>query len=279
MDRNTPKPKGLRIEYASQFKDSSVVGAYGCRPAYPDATFPMLADLVVGRPRRVLDVGCGTGFVARPLVAYVDWVDAVDFSAPMLEMGRTLPSGDHPHLRWIHGAVEEVDLDPPYGLITAGASLHWMEWSIVMPRFRRLLTPGGFMVLVGMSALSRVPWWPTLLPLIQRYSTNRDFQPYDTVAELTARDLFSVSGRARTEPVPVSQTIADYIKSVHARNGLSRERMQPDAAAAFDAAATEILTAYALDGMLHWQNQGTLVWGKPDPNPWESTRLVLPDTL
>jgi ubiquinone/menaquinone biosynthesis C-methylase UbiE len=194
-------------------------------------------------------------------------VDAVDFSAPMLAIGRVLPNGDHPHLRWFHGAVEELDLDPPYGLITAGSSLHWMEWSTVMPRFRRLLHQDGLVVLVGMSAFNRLPWWPELLPVIQRHSTNRDFQPYDTIAELTARGLFSESGRARTEAVLVSQTIVDYIESFHARNGLSRERMQPADAAAFDAAALEILSPHAVDGMLHWQNQGTLVWGKPDPSP------------
>ena len=133
MDRNRPKPKGLQIEYAAQFKDAAVAAAYRYRPEYPEALFPMLADLVVGRPRLVLDVGCGTGFVARPLVSLVDRVDGVDFSAPMLEIARGLPNGDHPNIHWIHGPIEEVELDPPYGLITAGASLHWMEWPVVMP--------------------------------------------------------------------------------------------------------------------------------------------------
>jgi SAM-dependent methyltransferase len=265
MDRDTPKPKGLQAEYASQFKDLSVAAAYRHRPDYPEALFPMLADLVVGSPRTVLDAGCGTGFVARPLVSLVDRVDGVDFSAPMLEIARSLPNGDHPHIRWIHGPIEEVELDPPYGLITAGASLHWMEWSVVMPRFRHLLVPGGVVALVGATSLGDAPWWQELLPIIQRYSTNRDFQPYDTVAELTGRGLFTVLGRTRTEPVAISQSVADYVESFHARNGLSRDRMQPEMATAFDAAATEILTPHVVRGKLHWQHQGTLVWGVPDP--------------
>ncbi len=266
MDRNSPKPKGLQVEYAAQFKDPAVAAAYHYRPEYPEALFPMLADLVVGKPRAVLDVGCGTGFVARPLVSLVDRVDGVDFSAPMLEIARSLPNGDHPNIRWIHGPIEEAELDPPYGLITAGASLHWMEWSLVMPRFRRLLVPGGVIGLVGGTSMGDAPWWQELLPLLQQYSTNRDFQPYDTVDELTGRGLFAVSGQARTAPVPISQSVAGYVESFHARNGFSRDRMQPEMAAAFDAAA-EILTPYAVEGKLQWQYQGTLAWGEPDPLP------------
>ncbi len=263
MKQNTPKPKGLQREYASQFQDPAVVAAYRCRPDYPAALFPLLSDLVVGSPRRVLDVGCGTGFIARGLVDYVDGVDGVDFSAPMLETARGLPNGDHANIRWIYGSVEDVELDPPYGLVTAGQSLHWMEWSVVMPRFRRLLRPGGVVALVGITSNDDAGWWQELLPIIQRYSTNRDFQPYNTVDELTARGLFQVQGRAGTDSVPFSQSIADYVESFHARNGLSRDRMSPEMAAAFDREATDLLTNYAVDGHLHWRYAATLVWGTP----------------
>lgn len=267
MNRHTPKPKGLQVEYAAQFQDASVAAAYHHRPAYPAALFPLLADLVVGTPRTVLDVGCGTGFVARPLVSFVDRVDAVDFSAAMLAIARTLPNGDHPSLRWIYGSVEQVELHPPYGLVTAGQSLHWMEWSVVMPRFRRLLHAGGVVALVGGGPVEELPWWQDVLTAIQRYSTNRDFQPYHTVDELTSRGLFTVLGRTRTEPEPFSQPVADYVESIHARNGFSRDRMDPALAMAFDAAVTEIVTPYTVDGILHWQEHGTLVWGEPDPTP------------
>ena len=266
MNKNRPKPKGLRVDYASQFKDASVASAYRFRPPYPSAVFPLLSDLVIGDPRRVLDAGCGTGFVARPLARHVDQIDAVDFSKPMLEIARTLPGGDRENLRWFHGALENIDLDSPYGLVTAGESLHWMEWSSVLPRFRHLLHPGGFVALVGTASLDQVPWWQELLPVIQRFSTNRDFKPYDTVKELSDRGLFAVKGSARTEPETFTQSVFDYVESFHARNGFSRERMRPDHAAAFDAAVAAIVAPYAPDGMLSFRRQGTLVWGIPDPS-------------
>ena len=55
-----PKPKHLGREYADQFADAAVVAAYRHRPPYPTQVFPVLRDLVVGTPRVVLDLGCGT---------------------------------------------------------------------------------------------------------------------------------------------------------------------------------------------------------------------------
>ena len=66
----------------------------------------------------------------------------------MIEEGERLPDGDHPGLRWLHGPVEEAALDPPYALVTAGESLHWMDWNVALPRFRELLAPGAHLAIV-----------------------------------------------------------------------------------------------------------------------------------
>lgn len=39
----------------------------------------------------------------------------------------------------------------------------------------------------------------------------------------------------------------------------------PESAAAFDAAVTDVVTPHAAAGHLHWPEHGTIVWGKPDP--------------
>src|SRR5262249_58459353 len=127
------------------FQHQSVVDRYHLRPTYPPETFELLNDLIVDEPRAVLDVGCGTGNVARPLAAYVERVDAVDLSLPMLERARTLPGGDSPKIRWLHGRAEEVELEPPYALVTAGASLHWMGGDVVLPRLARALRQHGLL--------------------------------------------------------------------------------------------------------------------------------------
>src|SRR3982751_4137518 len=98
-----PKPAHLGPQYAAQFEDASVAAAYKFRPEHPPQTFEILRDLIAGAPRRVLDVGCGTGFIACGLAPLVDHVDALDPSRAMLEEAKLSPGGRHPNLNWIHG--------------------------------------------------------------------------------------------------------------------------------------------------------------------------------
>lgn len=257
-----PKPAHLAAEYGAQFQDGAIVAAYHHRPPYPAEVFPLLASLVSDAPRHVLDVGCGTGYVARPLAPLVDRVDALDPSAAMLAAGRRAPGGDAPNLRWILGYAEDAPLDPPYALITAGASLHWMEWAVVMPRFRAALTPHGYLAVIGDGTLPG-SWRDALQPIINRYSTNRLYQPYNLIDELEQRGLFAQVGQHRTPPRPFPQPIAAYIESFHARNGLSRDRMPPADAAAFDAEAQAVLTELCPGGTVPLEVFGEVVWGRP----------------
>jgi len=257
-----PKPIHLSMKYAEQFQDESVAAAYRHRPEYPPATFEILAELIRDEPRNVLDTGCGTGFIARRLADTVDRMDAVDPSAAMIVHARQLPGGDSPRIRWIVGSAEDVVLEPPYALIVAGQSLHWMEWDVVMRRFLDMLSPQGQLSIVEMSS-EPLPWEEELLPVIARYSTNRDFQRTDLVAELKSRDLFSQSGHAYTNPVTHKQPVDAYIEAFHARNGFSRERMLREAAEAFDRAAYDIVSAHCPDGVVHQEISGHVVWGRP----------------
>ncbi len=262
--RSAPKPAFWSPTYATQFADPSVVAAYPTRPAYPDAVFPLLVELAAGRPRVVLDIGCGTGDIARRLVEHVEWVDAVDMSAPMIAAGRSMPGGDHPRLRWIVGRMEDVALWPPYALVTAGESLQWMDWQVVLPRLRDVLVPGGFVAMI--ERIGRpAPWSEALTPLLGRFSTNRDYRPYVLADELEQRGLFLRQGERETAPVVVRQSIADYVESFHSRNGFSRDRMRAEQAAAFDRELTALVTPYADGGALVGHVSARVVWGLPVP--------------
>ncbi len=260
------KPKYLAPKYGEQFKDLSIVEAYPHRPPYPTEVFDILAELITTepqRPRHVLDVGCGIGYIARHLVERVEQLDAVDFSRHMIEQGKRLPNGDNPRLRWLYGAVEDVVLDPPYGLITAGESLHWMDWNIVLPRFAEVLLPGGYLAVVE-HGMPPEPWFDTLREIIPHYSTNKDFQQdYDMIEALEQHGLFHKVGKKTTAPVPFVQSVDDYIESFHSRNGFSRERMGSSQAEAFDQEAREILLRTHSDGIMSMQVVANIVWGMP----------------
>jgi SAM-dependent methyltransferase len=260
--------KQFATQYASIFGDASVVHAYQYRPPYPPETFEILLGLIDTDvvPRTVLDAGCGPGVIARELVPAVDRVDAVDVAARMLAAGKVLPGGDNPKLHWIHGAIEQAPLHPPYALIVAAASLHWMHWETVMSRFHDLLTPGGYLAVVG--EVIEPTRWSDDLSFIGAYSMNKDFQPYTMLTvtqELTARGLFEQRGMRTTAPMLFHQSLDEYVESFHARNGLSRDRMDANAAHEFDAKLRDLVHQHCPNGVVELQIRARVIWGKPQP--------------
>lgn len=258
------KPAHLGPKFAAQFSDPSVAAAYHLRPPYLDEIFDVLVDLIVDRPMVVLDVGTGTGEIARPLARRVDRVDAVDPSPEMIARGRRLPGGDASNLRWLRGFAEDVALTPPYGLITAAASLHWMDWKVALPRFRDLLTARGPLAVIEDREVAS-PWGEATGKLCAEFSTNRAYRPYNVIAELETRGLFRQLGRYETPVVSFDQRVGDYVESFHARNGFSRDRMTPERAIAFDRRLRLLVEPFATDGMVRIRHVNEIVWGAPGP--------------
>jgi hypothetical protein len=111
-------------------------------------------------------------------------------------------------------------------------------------------------------AYGPVPWSEALRALIQQYSTIRDYQRVDLVAALEQRQLFSVVGRHRTEPVPFVQSLEAYIESFHGRASLSRARMPPEDADAFDQALRHLVSAVN-PAQVELPIVVDITWGKP----------------
>jgi len=272
MTTMEPKPAHLGPAYAAQFQDEAVAAAYPARPPYPDEVFDILVELMVGAadaPRSVLDLGCGTGDIARPLARRLaaltppGLVDAVDQSQAMIAHGSTQPGGDAPNLTWIFGAAEDAPVQPPYALVTAGESIHWMAWEQLFPRLRTVLAPTALLAVIERDELP-TPWRAPMLDLIIAYATNREFQPYDLLHEITRRGLFTLVGQRRTHPVAVTQSVVAYIETLHSRNGFSRDRMAPALAAELDARLRALLAPYASgDELLSFAVEGVLFWGRP----------------
>lgn len=268
-----PKPEDFSTYYAETFKDHHVVDAYRYRPPYPDEVFTILAGLITDEPRTVLDVGAGSGDIARRLVDFVERVDAVDFSQNMIEMGKQLPNGDHPHLHWIYGKVEEVPLSPPYALITAGTSIHWTDWAIAFPRFRAMLTSNGCLALIYRQTLP-MPWDADLKELRAQFSTRRTHRSSNVLEELEARGFFHMQGEQETAPVPFFQSIDDFIEGLHSRSSFSSERMGRQKATDFDQQARTLLLQFHKDGMLPLQVVGTVTWGIPERGVFQDGRFA-----
>jgi hypothetical protein len=164
-------------------------------------------------------------------------------------------------LRWWPGRIEEVALDPPYSLVIAGASLHWLDWPVVLPRFRSVLLPASYLAIVTHG--TKPDPWSLLQNLVTRYRTDGGYQPFDLLAELTDHALFHQIGEQQTKPIPFVQSIDDSIESYHSRSGFSRERMGIEQANAFDQEAHAILHAAYPEGQIPLEVVGSVVWGFP----------------
>lgn len=244
--------------YAAAFQDKSVVEAYRYRPRYPASTFDILTQLISTHPSAVLDVGCGSGDIARQLVERVERVDAVDFSHHMIEQGKQLPNGNHPRLHWLYGRLEEVQLQPPYALVTAGESMNWLDWNIVMPLLREVLVDGAYLAMIARQITPDI--WSLLGEVIPRYRTDSYVsQPHKN----QEHSLFQQVGESTTEPYTLVQSLDDVVESYHSRAGFSRERMGPVQAEAFDHEAKKALLSSYPDGVVPFQVRAHIIWGFP----------------
>jgi ubiquinone/menaquinone biosynthesis C-methylase UbiE len=260
-----PKPAHLARQYAQQFEDESIARAYYTRPPYPAELFEVLQGLLPPGPSFVLDLGCGTGDIALGMVGRADQLDAVDPAAAMLRIASTREQSSYPGLHWWQARAEEFAFDRSYSLVIAAESLHWMEWDVVLPAIARCLLPGGYLAIVGRASLATIPWAQELDPLLQRFSTNREYQPYDLISELQRRGYFREVARHTTAAVPFRQSVDDYVESFHTRNGFSRERMSARAAADFDRELRELVCRHCPGGMVQIDALARVIWGTPWP--------------
>ncbi len=257
-----PKPDFWGKQFGTRFQNQNVADRYHLRAKYPPETFCILANLITDEPRILLDAGSGPGDIARHLLDYIERIDAVDISVPMMEHGKALPGGNSPKIRWLHGAIEDIPLAPPYALVTTGQSLHWMDWDIVLSRFARSLTPHGMLAVLDVE-VAPTPWSKDVLTILRRYSTNPRYQPVDIIKELEKRHLFQKVGEANTTSVPFEQTVENQVEGFHSQSSLSRDHMTPENVAAFDAEMRELLNSHAQDGNITIHVYSHIVWGKP----------------
>jgi len=257
------KPDCWASCYADAFNDQAVARAYHLRPPYPERLFAALTALMVDQPKTVLDLGCGPGDLARSLVHAADRVDAVDMSPAMIERGRAMEDGDHPKLHWTLGRAEDAPLNPPYSLVTAGDSLQWMDWPVILRRISDALSRNGSLAVVG-----RI--WGTGLSeereILARYSTNQRFRALNLIRELEARGLFEKRGEERFTEV-WTPTIDEYIGARHSQASFSLDAPQ---ARAFDETTRALLERLLREGRIQGAGgrlklavDAGVVWGVP----------------
>ncbi|AEV83451.1 methyltransferase [Actinoplanes sp. SE50] len=115
------------------------------RAGFPPALMDRIDD-VAGRT--VLDLGTGTGSLARLFAARGAVVTGLDPAEPLLDQARRLDREAGLSIRYVVGAAECIHLpDATFDLVTAGQCWHWFRAGEAAAEVSRLLRPGGRIVI------------------------------------------------------------------------------------------------------------------------------------
>jgi SAM-dependent methyltransferase len=164
------------------------------RPDYPrEAIEWAAAELGLGAGARVVDVGAGTGKLTRGLVAAGFSVAAVEPGAAMLDELRIAV----PEAEAYEAPAEEIPLpDESCDAVFAAQCFHWFDRERALPELRRVVKPGGGLVLVWNWWDERDPLQAELGPIVGYAGLSPYREP-----ELPGPPWFEAAGRTVVEVV------------------------------------------------------------------------------
>jgi len=120
------------------------------RLGFPVSMYDRWNDLGLLPKGRVtaLDLGTGTGTIARSLASLGHNVIATDIDTEMLEAAKDLAAGQQLAVNFLQRPSENTGLDGmQFDLITAGQCWHWFDRIAAAKEAYRLLKPGGVMMI------------------------------------------------------------------------------------------------------------------------------------
>jgi len=188
-------------------------------PDYVRCVLDHLGDL---RGARVLDLGCGTGFMSCLFAAAGAQVDAVDVSESSLEVARWRAEVSGLNHRISFHAVPAEVLpfdDGQFDAVGGAFVLHHLDLSVSGPELRRVLKPGGRGAFIETSANSTLLMTARRL-LPGRFGIEKSSSDDEAPLGQSARDLLDrvFDGTVRLEsPNTLFFRMLSYVPPMHLR--------------------------------------------------------------
>lgn len=204
-------------------------------PAIFAAMAERLLELAgVREGERVLDVGCGTGIVARRAAARVGArgsVTGLDLNAGMLRVARRAGAGLTPAVDWRRGDAAALPFaDGGFDLVTCQQVLQFVgDPSAALREQRRVLASGGRAAIAVLRPLAHAP-------------------AYGAVAEALARHAGPAAGAMMRSPFPSWER--DELRALVARGGFRDVRVRIESVAVRYPSAPELLRREAASSPL-----------------------------
>lgn len=129
-------------------------GAIASRRLATDAAVVRAVNGLSPRPRRVLDLGCGEGWLARALAAEGAEVVGVDGSAPLIEAARAAGGGTFLHLDYALLAADPSRAGSRFDAVCANFALLDDDPAPLLRALRETVVPEGHLVIQTLHPLA-----------------------------------------------------------------------------------------------------------------------------
>lgn len=226
------------------------------------------------RPRRLLDVGTGTGLVVEALIDHFDDIVAIDTDGDMLaaaECALRPLTPEETRLDLQECAAE--DLTPPTGwyadLVTICRAFHWIDQASFLERLDHYVAPDGVVAIFGDNSFwtAEPSWSETVRTVVkeflgeQRRAGKGTFQhhtrPYSEILEESPFSQVEET-RVPVRRIWTSDSILGYLYST----SFAAPRLFGERQASFESTLRERLAAHNPDDTFVEDNEFTIRIGR-----------------
>jgi SAM-dependent methyltransferase len=234
------------------------------RPGYPPEVLDVLrAETGLAPGQAVADVGSGTGISAKLFLDAGHPVFAVEPNAEMRAAAEAMLGAD-PRFRSVAGSAEATTLpDASVDYVVAAQAFHWFHPAAVGPEWRRILRPGGWMVLLwNTRQTDSTPFLRAYEALLHEHGTDYTAVNHENV---TDESLRAVLGEGYARRVVPSAQVFDF-------EGLKGRLLSSSYAPNVDhpghgpmlAALERIFSEHQQDGRVRFEYDTEIYFGRVD---------------